>query len=399
MAILLNRKYGSRLECLYYILKSRYQKYGKNSFFSLSDIKYDDNDPYNVHNYCSLLIDCVEKKCCPFLQNPLNISKCYATQSVESDSTKSKAVSDIGGSLEALGFITRTGNKYRISDSGEQWALSSFDSKAWHDIALKGVLSYGVVVGFIKKILQFDDKFSTNDIYLSYPKTREYGEYVDEQGQKKVINLSSDSQQDSNTRTVTRVIAWCITVGLIVPVIENYIDIQLPQLAYRQFSNKPELTVRFFKKTELCNSLFKTKFFVNNPLAYSRLHKNVGSLRENGGKALREITLKFNSLILNRRFTIVYILNKYSIKDKKVAFSKLVSAMEQYKNFYFPPGNSAMDIMQSEIEIADIAGIPFDVDGDYLIPLTRINENVLCDKVDKKLLDLVNNVINYMELS
>lgn len=164
MAILLNRKYGSRLECLYYILKSRYQKYGKNSFFSLSDIKYDDNDPYNVHNYCSLLIDCVGKRCCPFLQNPLNISKCYATQSVESDSTKSKAVSDIGGSLEALGFITRTGNKYRISDSGEQWALSSFDSKAWHDIALKGVLSYGVVVGFIKKILQFDDKFSTNDI-------------------------------------------------------------------------------------------------------------------------------------------------------------------------------------------------------------------------------------------
>ena len=28
MALLLNRKYGSRLECLYYILTSCYKKYG-----------------------------------------------------------------------------------------------------------------------------------------------------------------------------------------------------------------------------------------------------------------------------------------------------------------------------------------------------------------------------------
>ena len=104
MSLILNRKYGSRLECLYYILKSAYYKFNTNKSFSLSDLKFDNTDIYNVHQYCQLLIDVLDRKCCPFLNNPLNNSKCYATQSKISDSTKSKAVSDIGGSLEALGF-------------------------------------------------------------------------------------------------------------------------------------------------------------------------------------------------------------------------------------------------------------------------------------------------------
>ena len=107
MALLLNRKYGSRLECLYYILKAQYAKYGTASAFDLSNFKYDPDDLDNVHAYCELLQDVLGMPCCPYLKNPLDLSKCYATQSVDSDTTKSKAVSDIGGSLEALGFITR----------------------------------------------------------------------------------------------------------------------------------------------------------------------------------------------------------------------------------------------------------------------------------------------------
>ena len=116
MSLLLNRKYGSRLECLYYILKSCYAKFGTEKEFALKDLKYDEDDKYNVHNYCQLLQDCVGIKCCPFLVNPLNDSKCYATQSIYSDSTKSKAVSDVGGSFEALGFTKKfTKNKYKIT--------------------------------------------------------------------------------------------------------------------------------------------------------------------------------------------------------------------------------------------------------------------------------------------
>ena len=77
MAMLLNRKYGSRLECLYYILKSCYAKFGKSRSFKLNDLKYDDDNENNVHNYCNLLVDCVGQSCCPFLKNPLNLSKCY----------------------------------------------------------------------------------------------------------------------------------------------------------------------------------------------------------------------------------------------------------------------------------------------------------------------------------
>ena len=104
MALLLNRKYGSRLECLYYILTSCYNKFGTSNVFSLKDLKYDDDDSKNVHQYCQQLQNILGRQCCPYLNNPLSLSKCYATQSVDSDSTKSKAVSDIGGSLEALGF-------------------------------------------------------------------------------------------------------------------------------------------------------------------------------------------------------------------------------------------------------------------------------------------------------
>ena len=41
----------------------------------------------------------------PYLVNPLNLSKCYATQSVDSDSTKSKAVSDIAVHLKLLALF------------------------------------------------------------------------------------------------------------------------------------------------------------------------------------------------------------------------------------------------------------------------------------------------------
>lgn len=127
MALLLNRKYGSRLECLYYILTSCYNKFGTSNTFALKNLKYDDNDDKNVHKYCQQLQNILGRQCCPYLKNQLALSKCYATQSVDSDTTKSKAVSDIGGSLEALGFITRIGKgKYKVSAEGGKMGKEQF---------------------------------------------------------------------------------------------------------------------------------------------------------------------------------------------------------------------------------------------------------------------------------
>lgn len=398
MAMLLNRKYGSRLECLYYILQSCYAKYGINKFFSLKDLKYSEEDKFNTHNFCNLLIDCVGIKCCPYLVNPLNSSKCYATQSVISDTTKSKAVSDIGGSLEALGFIKRYKTKFKVTLLGEKWIQSDFYSNDWEDIARLGVLSYGPVIGFLFKLKNLEDTFSYSGIYLSYPQTEESVVYTDEHGNKKIVNLSTDSQKDSNTRTLSRIIGWCVSVGLIEPCGIKIEDNACAHLKYRDFVNSGELVVRKFKKTELYYSLFNEKQFISNPLSYTRLHKNVGSLRENGGEDLRRATLEYNRNIINRRFVFVYILNHFSKENKNLSFKLLVQKMIKYRQYFFTELSNPAQIMSTEIEIAFIAGIPFYVtDGDNICPCTIINDEVLLEDVDETILSLANKIIEEME--
>ena len=399
MALLLNRKYGSRFECLYYILKSCYAKFGTSKEFALKDLKYDKEDKYNVHQYCKLLLPIFRRKCCPFLVNSLNSSKCYATQSVDSDSTKSKAVSDIGGSLEALGFINRAGkNIYKISENGEKWVLSDFESTEWEELAREGVLSYGVAVGFLSKIEELPDVFSIQGIYLSYPNTTETVDYIDAKGKEITISLSTNSQRDSNTRTLSRIIAWCVAVGFIEPIGVKGADSKLAHIKYREFLNRGELTVRKFKKTELCKHIFDNKFLVKNPLSYSRLHKNVGSLRENGGEDLRKVTMEYNSNILNRRYLIVFVLNFYSQKNKSLDLGLLVDKMKNYKDNFFSSGKDAYTIMQSESEIADIAGIPFveNIDGS-LQAKTTIDLDKLNEDAPKSVINLAKKIIEEME--
>ncbi len=400
MALLLNRKYGSRLECLYYILQSRYEKFGTNTSFSLSDFKFDEDDEDNVHNYCQLLKPCVGINCCRFLNNPLDSSKCYATQSVDSDSTKSKAVSDVGGSLEALGFIVRDGRRtYKISESGKRWVQTEFTSEEWTIIAREAVLSYGPLVGFLSKLSGLDDEFSYSGVYLGYPKTEESVEYTGDDGITRIINLSTDSQRDSNTRTVSKIIGWCVTTGLLMPKTTEGVNTAetLPQLKYRDFVNKEELTVRTFEKSEITKELFSNNFMVNNPLSFSRLHKNVGSMRENGGEDLRRATMQNNSKILNRRYVFVKVLNYCSINNTALDFERLVESMKKRENYFLSSRNSLEDIMASEAEIADIVGIPFiENDDGLLVPLTKINEQILDEDVTAEAKELANFIIEDM---
>ncbi len=399
MTLLLNRKYGSRLECLYYILESVYAKYGTEKEFALKDFKFDDDDQENVHKYCQLLVSIVGRKCCPFLVNSLNPSKCYATQSIYSDSTKSKAVSDIGGSLEALGFIVKSSkNKYIITEEGEKWVKTSFASEEWENFAREGVLSYGAAIGFLSKIGEMPDEFSYQGIYLGYPNTVEYVEYKDENGNTFNIELSTNSQRDSNTRTMSRLIAWCVGVGFLEPLGVKGDNSKIAHIKYREFLNKEELTVRRFRKTEICKHIFDYKLLVKNPLSYSRLHKNVGSLRENGGEDIRRATLKYNENILDRRYLLVYALNHYSEKGKSLDLSALVDAMKKYSDKFFSSGNDAYQIMQSECDIADIAGIPFEEEPDgRLRAKTTIDVKTLNEDAPDHIIKLAKKIIQEME--
>ena len=158
--------------------------------------------------------------------------------------------------------------------------------------------------------------------------------------------------------------------------------------------NNSELNTKKFKKTNLYYDFIKEKHYVKNPLSYSHLHKNVASLRENGGEDLRRLTLKYNSNILNRRFAFVYILNIYSQKNMKLNINKLINCMFKYKDFFFIDGNDIFDIMMSECKIAYITGIPFEIENDnYLIPLSIINEKVLLEDAPKEIIDVVKRII------
>lgn len=399
MAILLNRKYGSRLECLYYILQSCYHKYGRTQQFGLSNLKFDFDDDHNVHSYCKLTTDVLGIQCCPYLVNPLDSSKCYATQSLESDSTKSKAVSDIGGSLEALGFIRKVKPRsYQITLEGEKWAKSDFFSAEWENIARASVLSYGVVIGFLSALRNQSKTFSSSSLYLGYPQTEETVHYRDDFGKIHLVNISAGSEADSVTRTKSRVIGWCVSVGLIEPIgISGNTAYSLAHLKYRDFLNQKELTARTFKKTPLLESLFDTKIYVDNPLAYSRLHKLVRSMRENGGEILRKATMECNDKILNRRFVFTFVLNKFSESNRNVDFDTLVAIMEHYRSYFFTPDNDVFSIMASESQIADLAGIPFEDNNGILTPLTTINEHVLCEDAPTSIIELAKKIATELE--
>lgn len=391
MSMLLNRKYGSRLECLFYILQSLYAKYGTTNSFGLPNIKFDNDDKFNVHRFCNKLTTCVGMNCCPYLINPLNRSKCYATQSVESDTTKSKAVSDVGGSLEALGFITRERrNMFKISKNGELWLNTSFGTKQWQEQALNGVLSYGPIIGLLHKILSEPEIFSCAGLYVGYPRTEEKVVY-----EGRTIYLSTDSQRDSNTRTLSRLIGWCVAVGIIEPEIVETNDSPVAYIKYKQFLDAPELTIRRFRKTDIFKSIWGKDILVKNPLSFSRLHKNVGSLRENNIETLRQLTMQYNDRILNRRFVFVYALNYCKENNKALNIHKLIEIMLQNADLFFIPGNHPFSTMESESAIADLVGIPFEITQDgSLLPLTKLDVSVLEEDAPDNIVKLTRQIVS-----
>ena len=60
-----------------------------------------------------------------------------------------------------------------------------------------------VTIGFLNKIAKLPTNFSYSGIYLSYPHTTEIVKYTDSSGNTVYIDISTDSQRDSNTRTMS----------------------------------------------------------------------------------------------------------------------------------------------------------------------------------------------------
>jgi len=369
VSFLINRNPSGRIICLHALLGSLYIKYGKDPF-TLNGLKFDSQSKYNIHQRCTLLtkLPSISFKVCPYLQNPLSDAKCYLTQSVQEDKQKSKSASDAFNALEGMGFIRRSNKKGIITDRGISFISETYNSIATLEKIKEGLLSYGPFVGLLFEILRSPNSLITrNSIKLGYPITNEKIKH-----KEKIIILSSGSQKDTIIRTRSVMFIWAITGGFILP--ENVVEpIKKNNWHVDMLDYIKKKTWKINKFKIITKNIFSNKIYVKNPLSFSAMTKRTRALRERNQEAVRNLTIKFEPIIKNRRFAIVYILALKSEKGENLNFIKLIKELTKYPDLFIINKKSFDIVMDKELEIANVTGIPFERQKDILIPKTKLN--------------------------
>ena len=389
MAYLINRNPSGRIVCLHALLKYLNNRF-KNNLFELKDLKFDINSDFNIHQTCTTLVrlPSIINPVCPFLENPLSRAKCYLTQSIQEDTQKSKSVSDAFNALEGLGFIKRKGNKGILSKLGEKFARNDYFSEESFNIIKSSLLSYGPFVGFLSKVLELKDMFRKTEINIGYPTT---SETIYKNGE--LIRLSTGSQKDTITRTRSVLIVWAITGGYIEPAQNLSFDSKkLPHNRFLPYIKSKKWTHSTFKISSN-KDIFNSKIFVANPLSYDSMTKNTRALRERNQESIRSTSLQYEEIIKNRRFAIVYILLKFSDLQRGLEYENFIKNLLKYPNLFVINSDSFGDVMYEELEIATIAGIPFEYKNNLLLPKTKMNLNNLTYKAEASLLKVLDNII------
>ena len=389
MSFLINRNPPARLECLHALCKLINLKYSINTSFKMTDIKFDPKS-INIHSQCELLLEnkSLGLKYCRYKENPLNNSGCSLTNGINDDTTKSKEVSNTINSLHALGFVNRIGNSIKFTNEGKRFAETLYNSNEMLIQIRTAVLRYGLFVGFIYQIKNLGkNEFDTNEIDVGYPKATENILYNGE-----LIKISSGSEDDSITRTKSCLIAWATTCGFICPLpILSKLDMNNPHISSSEYVLQPKRNLRKYKIINLPQNLFSGDFVTKKPLDYKNLTKNIGALRENNQQNIREITLKLEPKIQNRRLAVLYILNKAFRNKKDVQLQKLVDFLLTFKEYFVIEKENFYDVMCEEINIAFISGIPFLINGkDNLKPLTGLNTEELTLNAPKEVIAILN---------
>lgn len=353
MAFLINRTAAARIECLHalaQLIVAKFGSYGKP--FNLKDVKFD-RDGENIHSFCTLLReDDIAGHFCRFKENPLDDAGCSITNGVLSDSTKSKEVSNTINAMHALGFVEREGRKIRITSFGYKFSITKYDSEEMYHIIKKAVQNYGPIVGvlsWLQRNYNIGDKFNTNDIKVGYPEPEEY---VNHNGER--VLLSAGSTQDTNTRTRSCILAWLTSAGFVKPANVKPLDSPYPQIAYREYINKEHRMEQVYEIIE-----FPSVKTTERPLNYDNLTKMNFCLRENGMMSVREATRYYEEIIKNRRFAILYLLNMAYENNTTIAVDDMISIMRTYPNLFVVSDYDLEDTINTEIEIAFMAGIPY----------------------------------------
>ncbi len=389
MAFLINRTPPARLRCLQYLLQLIDKKFGKHSFF-MGSVMFD-RSSMNIHNFCKLLIEdkSLNIKYCPFLKNPLSKAGCYLTQAIDSDTTKKKEISNAVNALDALGFIRREGRELQITDLGLEFARADFKTQQWLQIIRKATCNYGTMVGLLYQIYKKDAEFDVSNLIVGYPNTEEI---VRIKG--KAVEISSGSKRDSNTRTKSCLLAWATTAGFIIPASligkiapdKAHIDTD----AYIIHSTRND---RIYRKGAFPN-IFDRNFITEIPLDYNNLTKNVRALREHRQEVLRQETMKCDDVIKNRRLAILYSLNKAFQENKLLNLESLKEKLFVKPEWFVVSKEDFNEVIDVEIEIAFIAGIPFEVEsGKYLKPITGLKESVLIANAPSQVISYLSSLV------
>ena len=392
MAYLINRNPPARLHCLHALCKFIKSKYGTKQSFRMSEIKYD-SESINIHSFCELLIEnnAVNIRYCRYKENPFNTSGCSLTNGISDDTTKSKEVSNTVNSLHALGFLERSGNNLQLTENGCDFSNTDFNSPEMLDIIRKSVLKYGLFIGVLYQIHCLGkDTFDTSEINVGYPKANEKLLY-----NGNFVTISSGSEDDSNTRTKSCILAWATTAGFIYPIpLLGDLNTNNPHISSSDYILQSSRNLRKYKVLEIPNKLFSGEFITEKPFDYKNLTKNVGALRENNQQSIRELTMQVEPKIQNRRFAVLYILNKAFNQKASVSLNTLVSFMLDYEAYFVIEKERMYHTMCEEINIAIISGLLFEIKGsDIIHPLTGVNINELSLNAPNELVNILDTFI------
>lgn len=391
MAYLINRTAAARIECLHALAKLILSKFGK-SVFALKDVKFN-RDEENIHNFCSLLKNSdLMGKYCRFKDNPLDEAGCAITNGVNSDTTKSKEVSNTINAMHALGFVERNGRSIRLTSEGEDFAKTDYQSQEMGDIIKRAVLNYGPIIGLLTYLAEeynVGDTFNAKELVVGYPSPSEYADY-----KGNYVEISCGSKADSNTRTKSCLLAWLTTAGYIRPARLKPDQSYFRHLAYRSYINSSQRNEQLYELVELPDIVTAKR-----PLDYDNLTKLNTGLRERGMAEVREATMNYESVIKNRRFAIIYLLNKAFSEKTLLPFRLLIDLFIKYPKTFIVSENGLVDIIEEEIEIAYMAGIPyakvFDYnisDEIYLKPIQGINMAEASIGAPESLIEILKNV-------
>ncbi|WP_297515322.1 hypothetical protein [Flavobacterium sp.] len=358
----------------------------------MSDIKYD-SESINIHSFCDLLIEnnAVNIRYCRYKENPFNTSGCSLTNGISDDTTKSKEVSNTVNSLHALGFLKRSGNNLLLTENGCDFSNTDFNSTEMLDIIRKAVLKYGLFIGVLYQIHCLGkDTFDTSEINVGYPKANEKllynGSYV---------TISSGSEDDSNTRTKSCILAWATTAGFIYPIpLLGDLNTNNPHISSSDYILQSSRNLRKYKVLEIPNKIFSGEFITEKPFDYKNLTKNIGALRENNQQSIRELTMQVEPKIQNRRFAVLYILNKAFNQQTSISLNTLVSFMLHHEAYFVIEKERMYHTMCEEINIAIISGLLFEIkESDIIHPLTGVNINELSLNAPNELVNILDTFI------